>query len=355
MKIVYYNYEQLKEFLYYHEDDSKIFLPNEIFDDLKDNIDITKSKRGSEHIAYAYSYVYLITYLYRYARYEKHLYKEGELKEILQTPQKNNHKSYITMEGGILDQLKYIEKENDYPIMVYYKEFGIEGILSGIKYGDKVSPMFHMNSDLIETFCEENGECILPSNIAETVLKKNHKINCPFRAFQAPTRYVDSKGKRIKEKIPTQFDENGYFFDIENTHMIPVEVFMFCMSKGDLGTLGFYIYSFLKHKNDIFPNGWDCPKEQLVQLTGIKSTILNKTLKALEEYNMIYNSHEPYYFNLHLSNDIIPMACTYIAKSFDQFKEEKQQVDTREIIVIENDEYEDYSVITEHEVDSLFN
>ena len=87
MRIVYFDYEQLKSKLDYHEGESKIYLPNSIFEELAYNIDITESKRGSEHIAYAYSYVYLISYLYPIiAKYCKHLYKRGELKEILQTP-----------------------------------------------------------------------------------------------------------------------------------------------------------------------------------------------------------------------------------------------------------------------------
>ena len=354
MRIVYFDYKQLKRKLDYHEGESKIFLPNSIFEELSYNIDITESKRGSEHIAYAYSYVYLISYLYRYAKYCKHLYKEEELKEILQTPKDNKHKAYITKKGGVLNQLKYIEKEKDYPILVHYNEFGIAGLLFRKNYGDKVEPIFHMNSELIESF---GGDDFIPPNVTKT-LTKNHTINFPYRAFHAPTKYVDDDGKLIQNLNPTQFDNEGYFFNVEDTHSIEIEVFMFCMSREDLGTLGFYLYAFLKHKTDIFKRGFDCSKKKMSELTGIKPTSLLVTLKTLEEYNMIYNSHEPYYLNLHLSNDVTPMACTYKAKSFDQFKEEKQQVDTREIIPIANEDYESndsYNVITEHEVDSLFN
>ena len=347
MKIVYYNQEELKEKLCYDEEQSKIFMPNEIFEDLKDNIDITEIKRGSEHIAYAYSYVYLISYLYRYAKYAEHLYKEEELKEILQTT--NNHKAYITKKGGVLDQLNYIKKESDFPIKIDY-DMWYEATEN-----PQSKPVFKMNSEMIEYFDSPN----ITSEISK--LSKNHKINYPFRAFHAPTKYVDDEGKIIKVLNPTEFDSQGYFFDIENTHMIPVEVFMFCMSKEDLGTLGFYIYSFLKHKTDIFPRGWNCSKVNLVKLTGIKITSLNIILKKLEEYNMIYNSHEPYYLNLHLSSEIKLKACAYKAKRFDQFKTKKQEVKAREIIPINdelNDDYENhknYSVISDHEADSLFN
>ena len=140
MSFVYYDHEQLKEILFYYNEESKIFLPNSIFDELKENIDIDQKKRGSEHIAYAYSYVYLISYLYRYAKYANHLFTENDLKKILQTVEANKHKTYITKKGGVLDQLKYIKKRKEFPVIYEY---------------DYDTPEFTTNEEFYKEFGEE--------------------------------------------------------------------------------------------------------------------------------------------------------------------------------------------------------
>ena len=56
---------------------------------------------------------------------------------------------------------------------------------------------------------------------------------------------------------------------------------------------------------------------------------------------MIFNSHEPYYINLHKSpTEIKLLANTYKAYDYKHFKTEKQEVMTREIINLDEDYFE---------------
>ena len=320
MSTLYFTEEELEEFLHYYHQESKIFLPNSIFDELKENIDITKPKRGSEHIAFAYSYIYLISYLYRYAKYINHLYTEKDLRKILQTSETvKAYKSYITKKGGVLDQLNYIKKEKEFPLRYYY-EFD--------------EPNFIMNHEYLEESGQEFEAYI------HTTLPKNQKINLPFRAF--PNKVC-----------------GGYFHDISNTHMIRIEIFIFCMSRKDLGTLGFYLYAFLKKMTDQNPNGWKCSRNNLVTFTGLKQTSLYITLKTLESYNMIYNSHEPYFINLDESDEKVErVPNTYKAIDYKYFVTEKQEVYSREIINLDENfvfnEPEQIKEINENDINSLF-
>ena len=354
MSILYYTKEELEGVLDYYDKESKIFMPNCIFDDLKEAIDVDLPKRSCGHIAYAYCYVYLISYLYRYAKYGDHFYTEKELKTILQSSEKNKHMNYITKKRGVLDQLKYIKKEKEFPVFYRY-DYNTPELITNV---DIVNGGIVVDGVLEREFGEEMLLYL------QTSLPKNHTINFPYRAFHAPTKYVDNEGNVIRELYPKEFENEGYFFNVEDTHMITIEVFIFCMSKKDLGTTGFYLYSFLKKMNDQNPKGWQCTKDNLVKFTGLKQTKLSDTLKALEEYNMISNSHEPYYLNLHKYSDLIkPSPNTYKVKEYKKFSDTKQEIKVRDIINLDefdldkfddsNHDFSEYMEITDQKVDQL--
>jgi hypothetical protein len=337
---IYYNEHQLKEILHYNEDQSQIYLPNEIFDELKDTIDLKVEKRSCEHLAYAYSYIYLVTYLYRYAVYGNgtnglNLITEKDLRKILQTCKDSRFKDYLTKEGGLLQKLNYIRKTRDFPVAYQYEEDHCDSFL--------VKPIFITLKEFLEEFEMELDF------IHKGKIPPRYKINFPFRAFydcevNAEDGYID----------------HGYFYNYANTHMIPVEVFLFCMGRDDLGTLGFYLYSFLKKMTDQNRDGWQCSRDNLIKFTGLKRTTLLNTLKTLESYNMINNSHEEFYYNYHYAkgkNKPKLKANTYKALKPVRFVTVKQDVKTRDVIncmdledVIEqNDKAEHY--MPQNEID----
>lgn len=264
------------------KNEHKLFIPNEIFDQLKGYVneegeyiegfyDIEGKKvkkfKSSTHIAYAYAYVYLAHYMYRYCKY--YYYKdyhtrydidEKMIKQILGFPSNSDTFTYITKKGGVLDKLGYIKKDSDKPTDVV----AIEDELKSGRW--KVSHIV-MESDYPEVYISNS---------------KNRKINYPVKAIFRE-QWADEEGC-----------ENGTFFDVGNTHLIDIDVFIYCMADPDIGVNGFYLYSFLSHKNDIFKGMFDCSIKKFVSSTGLGIKTIRTQLDNLEKRNMITNDHKPY-------------------------------------------------------------
>lgn len=309
-----------------------IMMPNEIFEDLihctefknkisnikgKDNtIKTYKKDANAKHIAFAFSYIYLASYLYRYAKLE-YLINEYDTKviddkimyKILNTSPNSrgtNGVSYITKKGGLLEKLGYLRKELDYPISFHYERD---------KYIKKkvidYSPSFSMHSDL-----RNEG------TLRDIINKNNTYINYPVKAF-----FLCEESE--KEDI-----YDGYFYEPLYCTKINIRVFIHCMSRKDLGTIGFYLYCFLKSKVDFYNTSYKRSIDYLAKDTGIGKTKLVKTLKTLEEYNMISNSHN--YFVPNLPQGKAIPANSYNTKEYKDFlKSGKKTVATRKVMPFE--------------------
>jgi hypothetical protein len=95
-----------------------IFMPNEIFEELKNNISNT------QQLTFAYSYLYLITYLYRHCKY----YNVGDIdgnkiKEILGYSSNTRSINPIIKKGGLLDQMELTSTEKDFPTEWHFDSF----------------------------------------------------------------------------------------------------------------------------------------------------------------------------------------------------------------------------------------
>ncbi|MEC0307365.1 hypothetical protein P4H67_11440 [Paenibacillus lautus] len=255
------------------ESKHKIYMPNEVFNDLVNCEDFKARKANATHIAFAFSYLYLASYMYRYARFTYYDIQHGEkfiddavMYMICNTSpysRGKEGKNYITKKDGVLARLEYIRKESDYPISYnYYDPFGL------INYSYLNWTMF---SELRDKLPEESNRN-----------PKARKINFPMRGV-----YGDEECER--ENI-----ENGYFFITANTTEIDINTFIFCMKHSDIGVVGFYLYSFFKCMNGYFRSEYNSSIEQLVIDTGIKSTKLCEVIKTLEAHNMITNTHNTY-------------------------------------------------------------
>ncbi|MGG3802519.1 hypothetical protein [Metabacillus fastidiosus] len=292
----YFNRNELYNILGIEENSNiNILLPNEIFDNLvkctefkpkvskikgRKNTVVTYEKNANaNHLAFAFSYVYLTSYLYRYARFSFHInyydtkiIDEKMLYKILNTSPSSRGKngvSYITKRGGLLEKLGYIRKDNDYPVNFKYERD---------KYTNEIidyTPYFVMYSDL-----KENEE------IASSIRREITNVNFPVKGFF-------SNEESEKNEC---FD--GYFYEPMYCTKINTKIFVYCMSKKELGTLGFYLYCFLKSKTDYFGTSYIRSVDDLTSDTGIGKTKLVEMLKKLEEYNMITNSHNHFVPNL---------------------------------------------------------
>lgn len=239
------NYNELKERLYFDEKEDNMFIPNEIFEDLPKHI------KKSVHIPFVYSYYYLITYLYRYAKYDEYLYTNEDIKEILGYSRGTKPLDYLIKRNGLLDEIGYTSYDKDFPI--------------GWKYTSEEDELtFSMWSE----FKGDYGMTKYPN------MSRKYSIKVPEKALY---RYIHEDGT---------YDE-GTFFDPDNTHKILPQVFLFCMSMDDIGCNGFYVYSYLKHKNDLFKEGFDISIQKLSEITTLSVRTINRIMDALKKHNLI--------------------------------------------------------------------
>jgi hypothetical protein len=273
----------------------KVFMPNEILEDLREVLTDEKGNpikecKSSTHVAFAYAYTYLAHYMYRYCKYYymENYETESEIdekmiKQVLGFPAKADAYTYLTKKEGILDKLGYIRKVSDKPYKYELEE------VSGKDGKVTFEPFFEMESDYPEIYGNN----------------KNRKINFPVRGFW-------------REDWAEEDDYyNGTFYEKDNTHQINFNVFMYCMADPELGVEGFYLYSMLVYANNKFPNGFDCSNERFVSISGLSLKEVKVQLKNLEMRKMIGNDHKP--FCIDKPYDKKTKANTYWIKGIEEF------------------------------------
>ncbi|MBT2680154.1 hypothetical protein J7E38_14155 [Bacillus sp. ISL-35] len=295
-------YEEIERTVAFYEKEI-IHMPNELFDELRSNIN------NSQQLAFAYSYLYLTTYLYRHCKY----YNVGgldndKIKEILGYSSNTRSINPLIKKGGLLDQLQMTSTVKDFPLSWTY-----DSLTKNLE--------FMMFSELDG---EDDEETI--QNVKKSLGRK-YSIKLPVRAFYRYPHIEECK------EAYEDGDEDGTFFEVENTHQIPFEVFMFCMANDKIGTIGFYIYSYIKMMNNFYKGGYDCPVEKLAKETGIATRTLTNYLDELKKYNMIQCLVNQKHFVLGLPDEE-RKANTYIVNEFDSFSDipqayEKIKIKTR--------------------------
>src|SRR5690606_25147350 len=121
---------------------------------------------------------------------------------------------------------------------------------------------------------------------------------------------------------------------------------LFCMGEKDnknkdkeIGCTGFYLYSYLSHKNDIFEKGYDVSIKNLTEETGIPKRTLIRYLGILKEYKMIDFIHNQDFFVIGMSEGE-RKATTYITRSYDLFSD--KPIPFKRIEVKTEEEYSYY-------------
>lgn len=232
----------IKQILKYNEYQNKLYIHNEIFEELK----LLHSK-GSSHVAFAYTYFYLISWLYRYTKYGELNIDVKLIKEILGYNATNKKLDYLIKKGGLLDEIGLTETSTDYPLLWTFEDGELE---------------FTMLSDFDEDI---------------------RKL------------YQNQKGKNYKIKVPVKGlnrnSENGTFYDIYYTHEMKFDLFTYCM-ESELGCSGFYIYGYLKYRCDKFKE-YTSSVERIGQDLGMSKNTVDKYLTMLCREGMVkYKSNE---------------------------------------------------------------
>lgn len=165
--------------------------------------------KNNLHMEFAFSYNFLITYLWKYAKYGEKLIDTKKIKEILGTNKTYTGYDYIIKRNGVLDISGITETTRDFPIAYDYNE--------ELKYVQllKVSDLGQEGKD-----------------------------------------YLNQLGKRFSVKKPVyiqnKINKNIISVDnSENSFDVSLDEFSRCINNNKIGTGGFLLYCYLK-KNILF-------------------------------------------------------------------------------------------------------
>lgn len=282
--------KELSKKLSYNNKESKVFMPNEIFDDLQSHLE------KGVHIPFSYSYIYLCTWLYRHTKhFNPNIYDNNVLKECLGFNPKTQEINYLIKKNGLLDEIGYLESVRDFPISWEI----VDGELH-----------FDMYSDYPE----------FPAKMSNRFFLKK-----PVFAFER----VDLDD--------SNYVMEGTFYNITNTHMIPFEVFLFCMSKKELGVSAFYLYSYLKYKCDTNHGSYTVSIHSISEQVKMSLTTTKKYISLLKSYKMVDFHHNQEYF-VAGANKEDRKPNTYITRNPSQFSSEK--IDYKKIRMLSREEYD---------------
>lgn len=240
--------------LNYNEDkesDATFAIPNEIFPDLQSRL-----KFGQ--CAYAYSYYYLNMYLHLYAKYgtEQSIDKftVPSIQEMLGISRDSRSMTSITKKGGLLDELGYTSTITDYPVE-----------RTRLEYVDGWMEVEHtMYSEVKDDY---------PDSMTHG---RNFTVKHPDKMYW-----------RTQEAKEEGYN-NGTIFEPDNTHILPLKMFLKALSINEIGIKGFYIYGFIKYKHDKSRGrGWIISNELFQKDIGLSKKTLTRLIKSLKEHEFI--------------------------------------------------------------------
>lgn len=185
---------------------------------------------------------------------------QKQLKALLGVSEINKRLDYIIKKDGVLDQVGYTETTLDYPL--YWE----------------LNPLTRVVE--FSTVNELKQSDILPYAIND----RNYKIKKPVKAFHRTD-------KDRQEGLLT-----GTFYDIQNTHEIPVLVFQKLIQHPQIGVIGTYLYGFLKMKNDYYGGAYVVEWNKFIKQTRLSNSTLYKYLGVLEREGFIEVRRQKFVF-----------------------------------------------------------
>lgn len=268
----------------------KLALPNEIFSMLMDEVESGKLKKT--HLPFAYSYLYLTTYMYRYGKYQQHMASTQDIKVMLGYDKQDKRINYIIKENGLLEQIGLMETTKDIPVgYTWQDEDGNDREFVKVEYLDDFKETFVMSEEF-------------------TNYKKQLGWNSRTTIKRPRFAYVRDLTKDLDD-IDCEYDYDGTFYSSKNTHIIDFRVFDFCMQREDLGVTGFYMYSYLKYKNDLH-GGYDASRERLASELGLSTATISRYRDALRKYNLIELVHNMETFNSRMKKEEYKAPTNYV-------------------------------------------
>ncbi|MGF9975327.1 replication/maintenance protein RepL [Viridibacillus arvi] len=282
-----------------YEDDNNIAMPNELFTTLlnwKDNKQIK-----ANHIPFTYAYLYYQTYLYRYVKYDVHVPATSEIKLDLGYAQNYKPIDYIIKKDGLLDSEGITISTSDFPVIQEWKD------QNRMKYERvKISTLSSLNDEhhnFVHDWKKERN-----INLKQTI---KYPV---FAFFRDVTTYDESV-------VYEDSLYDGTFYFAENTTIIDIRVFEFCMNNKDLGVNGFYLYAYLKNQNYKYNDDFKATRIRMAKETGMSERTVQTYMNALREHNLVKAIYNMECFSLAIKDDRIPN--TYVVNEHAEFSTEK--------------------------------
>lgn len=221
-------------------------IDNNIFSELDciENDDRFKTK---PHKAFTFSYLWLVSYLWKTCEYGNNLITVENIKEMLGLNPRDSKLDYIIKKSGLLDTEGYTETVRNFPVSISNGEKGIK---------------LFMKDDLCDDIKNE---------------------------------YNKSYGNRFTCKKPIQqHDRNekeGLLFSREDC--IQLTLLEFTRTMSIAGYEGFFTYAYLKYRSKMIGYGYvRMFAKELSSATGFSERKNRETIKSLVESNIILKKEE---------------------------------------------------------------
>lgn len=295
------NYDQLLEQLKHVGQESPVHISNEYFKMLP-TIHKTHEKeiKTWKTVSTAYSYIYYMTYLYRWCKYSHYAPSVKDVKRILGSASNKTVDIFIK-KNGLFDQYNLTETIGLFELPVVFET-------------------------------DEDTDLPVFTNVLELHADLKEHVHMYYREPMGLTnRYTSKKPVLAFHSNTTEEDNQGTFYKGTNFTNVPFEVFAFCMSHACLGDKAFYVYSFLKSQYDYFE---DKNEEYLVGHSTVASKLniprssVYDIMRSLHDYGLIRMERNQDYFVL--GNDIadrIAPTITIISEIQEFSKETKKEYD----------------------------
>ena len=297
-------YDNLLKDLTFTKEKNNCFMSNEYFRIIRDLVESDNLK--SVHAGFAYSYMYLQTYMYRYATYNNYVPSVAQIKELFNYNPKKQVLDYIIKKDGLLDDVGltttegFEKKEVNFPILVEMK--------------DK-EPVFTLAHEL-----DVEGEFLNQWKKKVKVTNRS-TLKKPVLAFHS----------NVEDK-----DFMGTFFHAEDFTNVPFEVLAFCLSHDNLGADAFYVYSYIKHKNDIHDD-YTATHKVIARELGLKERKTYDIMVALREHNLVSLYYNMEFFSVAIAKEERKASSLTVNEYVNSFSIEK--LDLKKIKVVSEKKY----------------
>lgn len=230
-----------------------IAMPNELLFLLPEWLS-QKELKSNQHQEFVYSYLWLISYYWRYAKYAEEKITQQTIKSTLRYNPDEKRLNYIIKKNGLLDVKEYTTTTKNYPISWSFDSK--EGVsFTMLKLLD---PEFQALVNKFET--------------------ENYQVKCPL--------------------VSVGIEESeGLYWNTDNTHFMSLELFELCMKHPKLQCAGFYMCGILKYigdKNYHFSGSleFECSNDTLKDFTNWSVRRIAETTNILVSVGLIHKEQK---------------------------------------------------------------